>query len=731
MDIFHAITLRCPQMSVQGFVRTLCDLHHSPIAGSIREQFSICYDVYIAILEGVEHQIMKKLGREDVDWHLKNCCSACTFELEGEEKMEFSMFGAMDGNDSLKRVPHSKLVESLDGGRVSIEREDSRDGGGSYILSRNTVDLWSKEAIGEVDAPPPDGVTPCEERWKNMSDDRTSKMWNVFDETGFFLSLCCHGSVLLGADMVRSGEQAKYPLAVVSKLLETFGERLGLGYDIGCKFGGTVNQSPLGELARHKKLRVLVGLFHGHAHNRLCQLRHLGTYLTGLGLEDLETLERFFSKLNALAGVIRYASQFHRRQRITWYLKHIDCSESFEHLSSFLCNNYRQALEIVETYPALQKSMRELGVEDENEFNLWLKEEEVYLSGLQREPPEETVEMEYFSRLLTIAQGQDDTRKMETARRRLLEKWSQELERLQDLEQSLNISPDERWTIGCAKWIENEQRVAMRTYRQRLDRLESLVVSRIFELTKMNMSHTGYKMRKHIGKALQARSKAIRTALAQYNTAAAALKPPRPPLQWERVIEYAFLSDFDLLRDVRRDMSGHKWATPAGRKAMDTYFKICRAREEIKRLNIEIRRVVTYMHVEDAYLQRCEKSIAMTTPALALQVSHYRHGRERFYAMHMRRFYTLSEDPHFTGDISVGSVAGVREGFGLDTPEDVTMDVEDSLHNATMATDSLDHDMVDLGNDSQSDGSDDEDEGNTIDEEVEAIMLISGDNAQE
>lgn len=109
-------------------------------------------------------------------------------------------------------------------------------------------------------------------------------------------------------------------------------------------------------------------------------------------------------------------------------------------------------------------------------------------------------------------------------------------------------------------------------------------------------------MRKHIGKALKAQSQAIRTALTQYNVAAKALIPPRPALQWERVIEYAFLADFDLLRDVRQDMSDRKWATPAGRQAMDTYFKICRAKEEIKHLNIEIQRVITYMHVKDAYL---------------------------------------------------------------------------------------------------------------------------------
>ncbi|KAK0441211.1 uncharacterized protein EV420DRAFT_1769035 [Desarmillaria tabescens] len=525
MEIFHTAILRCPQLSIQDFIRTLCNLHSFPIASSLKEQFSICYDVFIAILENVERQVLRELGRSHPDWQLKNCCAACTFELEGEEQLEFSMFGAMDGNDSLKRIPRSKVVDTLEGNRVSIERDDLRDGGGGYILPRTEVDRWSKEAIGDVEA-------------VDMG---------VFEETGFFLSLCRHGSVLLGADMVKSGEQAKYPLAIVGRLLEVFGDRLGIGYDIGCKFGSTINQSPLGELAKIKRFRVLVSKI----------------------------------KSNGLARGIRYASRFHRCQRITWYLKHVDRLDSFEHLSSFLCNNYRQALDIIDDYPALQKSMQELGVTDEKEFEAWLSEEEAYLSGLQREPPEETIEMEYYTRLIhyydveskvaasrrvvfvntttdTQPQPPDDTRKMETARRHLLERRSQELERVQDLECSLNISPEDRWIVGSEKWRENEQRVAMRTYRRCLDRLEGLIVARIFELTKMNMSHTGYKMRKHIGKALKARSQAIRTALTQYNVAAATLIPPRPLLKWERVVEYAFLADFDLLRDVRKDMSERK-----------------------------------------------------------------------------------------------------------------------------------------------------------------------------
>jgi hypothetical protein len=42
-------------------------------------------------------------------------------------------------------------------------------------------------------------------------------------------------------------------------------------------------------------------------------------------------------------------------------------------------------------------------------------------------------------------------------------------------------------------------------------------------------------------------SKAVKAALICYNTAAGALEELREALQWEQVVEYTFLADFDLL----------------------------------------------------------------------------------------------------------------------------------------------------------------------------------------
>lgn len=59
-------------------------------------------------------------------------------------------------------------------------------------------------------------------------------------------------------------------------MIDIFGPDLAVGYDIGCRTETTINNTPLlGEKARENNHQCLVGAFHGHAHNRLCQSRSL------------------------------------------------------------------------------------------------------------------------------------------------------------------------------------------------------------------------------------------------------------------------------------------------------------------------------------------------------------------------------------------------------------------------------------------------------------------------
>ncbi|KAF8164215.1 hypothetical protein K438DRAFT_1617700, partial [Mycena galopus ATCC 62051] len=127
----------------------------------------------------------------------------------------------------------------------------------------------------------------------------------------------------------------------------------------------------------------------------------------------------------------------------------------------------------------------------------------------------------------------------------------------------------------------------------------------------------------HIAKALKARSKAIWNTLHRYNMAAEVLDPPSHLLTWAEVVDYTFLSNFDILRNPDTTSSIRAWATPAAHQLLDSYYKLERAREETQRLNIEICHFVTHMNDEETFLVQRESEIKAEDPGLAFFVRKY------------------------------------------------------------------------------------------------------------
>ncbi len=185
------------------------------------------------------------------------------------------------------------------------------------------------------------------------------------------------------------------------------------------------------------------------------------------------------------------------------------------------------------------------------------------------------------------------------------------------------------------------------------------------EATDILFHYIGYKLRRHISNALQQRSQAIRNAIERYNTLIKQMKLSRPTLTWDQVINYAFLADFDVLRDCQEDIKQKPWANPGSRALMDDYFKVIRAQEEIVRLNIEIHRVVTYLHDEERFLRFKEQQSSVKNPALAHQIKRLRQERSRFTEIHTRRFSSLSSLPAFTGNLTLGCSIDKSRHLGI------------------------------------------------------------------
>ena len=97
--------------------------------------------------------------------------------------------------------------------------------------------------------------------------------------------------------------RAKYPLAVVHRVITILGAYLALGYDIGCAFEKTIATSSLGPSFSASLSRCLVNAYHGYTHNYACQCKTHLIVVEGVGLEDFETMEHVFSSSNEVAGV--------------------------------------------------------------------------------------------------------------------------------------------------------------------------------------------------------------------------------------------------------------------------------------------------------------------------------------------------------------------------------------------------------------------------------------------
>ena len=52
----------------------------------------------------------KALGRDSEDWRLRHVCPPCTYKLEGEKKLKFSMLYTIDGNNSLKQIQRREAI---------------------------------------------------------------------------------------------------------------------------------------------------------------------------------------------------------------------------------------------------------------------------------------------------------------------------------------------------------------------------------------------------------------------------------------------------------------------------------------------------------------------------------------------------------------------------------------------------------------------------------------------
>ena len=165
-------------------------------------------------------------------------------------------------------------------------------------------------------------------------------------------------------------------------------------------------------------------------------------------------------------------------------------------------------------------------------------------------------------------------------------------------------------------------------------------------------------MREKIGRALKARCKAIKHVLEEYNLCAAQLNPPRPNLTWTKVMDAVYIAELDILQDAWQDICSLKWAQPAHREAMNLYFGLERAKEEVLWLNVEIWRLLTFMRDDHVDYYYAIQSLIIVDPPLALELSKQWQHRNQVHENIFRRLQQTAGLPGFSGELAPGTRVG-------------------------------------------------------------------------
>ncbi|EIW73883.1 hypothetical protein CONPUDRAFT_68205 [Coniophora puteana RWD-64-598 SS2] len=696
LEHFRLLRLHKPSFSTEAFTKVVCDSYGMPYIRTYRSLIADAFDVYIMILRNVNKSIADVLGRNIPNWRVLNACPPCTYRLENEQPLQFNRMFVMDGGNSAKRL-------ATPAGRQRGDMREFTDS--DYRLSCDYVDQFANETrrrpVPEADAkdvaepasPSHDpGVNEvntgdCSKNWKAAASDDKKRMWGIFEETGIFVGACRHGLLLWYTDMVRSGELAKYPLALVSKILELLEHRCLGAYDIGCTFSSTIESSSLGERFKERECRMIVDAFHGYAHDYKCQVNNHPLRITGAGLEDFETIERIFSACNALAAVIRYASPYRRHMFLELFFQQWD-EEKYQNLGTMLLNNYKQALAIIDAESLkLEETKTSLGITD-TDFKTWQAEELAYFETLGKEPAYDVYAVAYVEALKDMRQleyqyanafnafvdaipgdyvaasaagintyeaNAGTTRTLESDRSFVRERLVVATRDVVTLEQKMGLS--HRWEPSSPEYQHAEESLNTRAFHRALDDLQRLVIQRLFELQKLNISQTGEPFP-------LTRSQAIRNAITRYNAAAAAMNPPRPPLEWSKVSHYGFLDEFTLLRNTRQDITSRPWSKPVQREAMRSAFRVQRAQEEIERCNVEVRRLHTAIIDEETHFASVVARLRVEGSVLLTVTEDFCLRRSRVNRRLMDRITQIHELRGFSGEMTPGvrnGTADVRE----------------------------------------------------------------------
>ncbi|KAG1896795.1 uncharacterized protein F5891DRAFT_920011, partial [Suillus fuscotomentosus] len=127
------------------------------------------------------------------------------------------------------------------------------------------------------------------------------------------------------------------------------------------------------------------------------------------------------------------------------------------------------------------------------------------------------------------------------------------------------------------------------------------------------------------------------------------MMPPYPLLDWNQIVEYSFLAEFDLLCDSNGQIQTKRWANPLYQQASAQYFDRVRAQEELERLNVEVGHLMTKIRDDTIYYPNTIAILSTEDPPLASELSRQWEQLLSVNSWHQRRIHQIQTLHGYSG----------------------------------------------------------------------------------
>ncbi|CAK5276406.1 unnamed protein product [Mycena citricolor] len=152
-----------------------------------------------------------------------------------------------------------------------------------------------------------EALDSCQASWDAANEKKQKSDPKQFDSTGVFVLTCRHSQVLFLADIDTPGEQQCYIVALLDKVVSYLPRSATIlqAYDVGCALDHSCNLYALLAPTLRDRIAFVINIMHSFGHEWDCQLEYSPRFRPGMGISDMEGVERFWSRMRKLIAVTR------------------------------------------------------------------------------------------------------------------------------------------------------------------------------------------------------------------------------------------------------------------------------------------------------------------------------------------------------------------------------------------------------------------------------------------